>query len=111
MPQMFNVVFGTVIVGNSAWLVLCARFLAYLEKRHPDEYAALGRPGVFRNNRPGRSRVFFAFLYGKRPWELPDPALHRRVRFMKYFFAVAALLNVTLGALFWMTFVPHGVSN
>lgn len=86
------VLLGMVIL----WFGLCSWLFRRLERLHPEQYEALGRPPlVLRNNLENNGR-FLRFLWSGQYAHLQVPLLGKVCRFMKVFFFVYLALFLLL---------------
>lgn len=70
------------------WFTLVSGLFSYLREHHPDEYEAMGRPTLFRNNSPGTSTSFLRFIQSKRPYQLNDEVLAKKCSLLRAFIYV-----------------------
>jgi len=80
------VVFLVLGVMVLVWFRQLPKLFAYLKEKHPDEYAAMGKPTLVMNNTPKNNISFLRFILGNRPSQLGDPNLATKCAFLKKLF-------------------------
>ena len=83
------------------WLHVATKVLAILEKRHPEKYAAMGKPSDLMSSwAKGRSE-FLLFFYCFQWKELEDPELSKLGRLLWIIFSLQ--ISVAISFFIWLS--------